>query len=155
MQRGALILVLGLLAGCQDPDPPLKNLTLDEAGAALDAYPRPPYQIIDRIEARIEGKPCIGRLDGWRRTYSYDLHQDFDRKAPVRNIVDERHILLNFREVRPGTGARELGIPGGFADDSPGRVVLGRYDHATGQVWIDYCGANFGNEGAFLANAAF
>lgn len=155
MRRGALILAMGLLAGCQDPDPPLENLTLDEFGAKLADYPKPPYQIIDQIESRLEGKPCFGKLDGWHRTYGYDVRQAPDRKLPVRYLVDERHILLNFREVRPGAGGRELGAPGGFVDDSPVRVAFGRYDRAIGKVWIDYCGANFGGYESFLANASF
>ncbi len=155
MRGGVLILAMSLLAGCHAPDPPLQNLTTDEIFAALERHPKPPYQLLDRIEARLEGKPCIGRLDGWERIYSYDTQPTTDRSAPVRKLIDERHVLLDFRQVAPGAGRRILGMPGVSGHDAPVKIVLGRYDRTSDKVWIDVCGENFGGDTQPMVNVAF
>lgn len=155
MRRSVLILAMSLLAGCHDPDPSLQNLTPEEIFAALERHPKPPYQLLDRIEARLEGKPCIGSLDGWVRIYSYDTQWVADRSAPVRSLIDEQHILIDFRQTTPGGGRRLLGMPGVFGHDAPIKVVFGRYDRNSDEVWIDVCGENFGGDTPPMVNVAF
>jgi hypothetical protein len=156
MRRGALILVLGLLAGCQNPEPPMGNLTVDEINARFAALPLPPYSLVDRIEAKLAGAPCIGRLDGWLREYSYVLRREFDRHAPVSHMIDTRYIEFHLYGSPPGKGKRWLSQPPGSLMNGPPnmKVAMGRYDRTTGKLLVSWCRGSEGSEAPPRTNLA-
>jgi hypothetical protein len=158
MRRGALILVLGLLAGCQNPDPPLEKLTVAEINKRFAELPLPPKPLIDRIEMRLAGKPCIGRLDGWLRFYSYELRREFDRRKPVRDMLDTRYIQLELYGSVPGKGTRRVTQPPSSAmnlvTERP-KIAWGRYDRTTDTLLVRSCRGTEGDKAPPLENLSF
>jgi hypothetical protein len=155
MRRGALILVLGLLAGCQDPDPPLEKLTVAEINKRFAELPLPPVPLINRIEARLARTPCIGALDGWHRWYSYELRREFDRRKPVRDMLDTRYIPFALYGSPPGKGRRWVTQAPGSAPNlvSPNpKIASGRYDRTTDKLLVSFCRGTEGSKAPPLEN---
>lgn len=139
-----------LLAAC-GREAVTANRSADEAdlesryAAWAAAQPQPPAAVVDRIETMLAGRPCIGRLDRWSRTYAFDYDNGTRR-------VDDHIIMFHLEEagtsdVRPG---RRVTEPNSWVnlDDRPIRMVDGDFDVSDGRLRIGFCGDNVGASAA-------
>jgi len=105
---------------------------------------RPATELVDRIEARLAGRPCIGALDRWERHYGYGLGGD--HRSPDQGVERDRitfafvqagiygfrsrRLILSAREWRIGTDSRQM------------RFAFGEYDVPSGRLTVHGCGGN-------------
>lgn len=123
-----------LLAGCNDADP--FNL-------------RPSPILVERIEAQLSGRPCIGALERWERHYGYGMGGDYlsadkgvERDRVTFALVEagvygfqSRRLILSAREWRLGTDMRQM------------RFAFGDYDVSSERITIQHCGWNHEPDG--------
>jgi hypothetical protein len=106
-----------------------------------DAQPRPPQEIITRIEEQLAGRTCVRNLARWQRLFSYHYN-------PQTKLLDRGTIDFHFKEAgRFGIKAgRQITAPDAWmtVDDTPIQMVWGRYSVATNQITIEFCGNNEG-----------
>jgi hypothetical protein len=107
------------------------------------ALKRPAADLVDRVEARLARHPCIRGLARWQRLYS------FARVMGDPRSVDEHRIAFQFREAgfngfrsERRTTAPEVWVQ---IDDRPYNLVSGYFDLRSGELSIDFCGANIGS----------
>jgi hypothetical protein len=103
--------------------------------------PRPPRQVVDRIEALLAKEPCIGALGQWSRTYAYD--EDMQTNTLYPDIVDFDLKAAGKFGVEPGLHLTE---PNSWVaiDDRPIKMAWGDYKVANNQLTIGFCGSNVG-----------
>jgi len=132
----ALLLPLALLA-CTTEESAPANETLNQFIERVEAHSKPNPDLIDSIERRLAGQPCIGDISSWDRQYTYAL--------PSRQ-VDESVIEFVLRKAgRYGVAAgRRIDIPGATVtiDDTPVKMVFGKFERKTGNLRIEFCGDN-------------
>jgi hypothetical protein len=100
--------------------------------------PRPSEQMVDRLEAKLAGRPCIGRLKRWVRDYSFALGKD--------GGADRKNIHFTFRPASGWAhppGRRIIGLHEGGIDDSRTITARGKYDVAADRATLEYCGPNY------------
>jgi hypothetical protein len=107
------------------------------------ALKRPTPDLVDHVEARLATHPCVRDLARWQRLYSF---------AAVRGnppSIDETRIAFQFRQagVEGFRSERRATAPEVWVqvDDRVYDFVSGYFHLKTGEVTIDYCGANIGN----------
>ncbi|HEY0012607.1 MAG TPA: hypothetical protein VGB79_07105 [Allosphingosinicella sp.] len=140
--RSALVLT-GLIAACgSDPG----NVASPPAGPAQPELtvesipgPRPPPELVERVERAIAAHECVGSLERWDRLYSYSWQRD-------GRTVDRRVISFIFRQAgtndfRPG---RKSVAPRAWIDTDDRRydLVDGRFFLDSGRLDVEYCGSN-------------
>ena len=101
--------------------------------------------MVDRIESLLAGKPCVGRLDQWSRTYAFDY--DFGERRLYDHIIMFHLEEAGTPGVRPG---RRVTEPNSWViqDDRAIRMVDGDFDVSDGRLRIGFCGDNVGPSAA-------
>jgi len=104
----------------------------------LETLPKPPNALLNSVERKLAGRPCVGRLDDWDRQYTYSLTPH--RQLDVSTVKFKLRQAGRFRVV-PG---RRTGFPEetGGIDDTPIRMAWGKYDVGTQQLHVNFCGDN-------------
>jgi hypothetical protein len=102
-------------------------------------YPLPTEAVIDRLEAELNGKPCIGSLSAWFRKYTNggDVH---------RGGVDPNMLEFSLHEAgkfefKPGrTIVPTSDFP--VLDDRAYKYASGSYDIRSSKLVVETCGSN-------------
>jgi hypothetical protein len=98
----------------------------------------PTINTILPIERYLQAQPCAAPLQQWSRHYRYATRGD--------EGVDRSVILFDYREA--GRFGYKQGIfldppqRGWHVDERHYKVAFGRYEPATGQIVMGYCGSN-------------
>jgi len=101
----------------------------------------PPTVLIDKIEAMVNGRKCIGDIHGWERTYWYPSFTD--RKS--RFWFDFGTIMASYKD-RAGSDRADRRIvranPATVADpaDNAGRQAIIAYKVDSGKIRVTFCG---------------
>ena len=100
--------------------------------------------MVREIERLLPREACIGSVDRWERHYRYAPLQGTRPLAPDRRYVDFDFIEAGFDGFMRFRSRRYIEpVDGGFLYDGGARVASGRYDIATGEVNVHYCGSNY------------
>src|SRR6218665_3438015 len=104
------------------------------------AAARPSASVVERLESRLAGHPCVGDLRRWQRVYSF---------ASVRDnltLGDQSRLAFIFRQagVQGFVTGRRITAPEIWVqiDDRRYNFVRGYYDLNRGSLTVDYCGSN-------------
>jgi hypothetical protein len=100
--------------------------------------PKPSEQMVDGLEAKLAGRPCIGPLKRWVRDYSFAFGKD--------GHVDRRIIHFSFHPASGWAhppGRRIMSLHEGGIDDSHSITAHGTYDVAADRATVEYCGPNY------------
>lgn len=111
------------------------------AGCDTDPYNlKPSPLVVDRIEAQLEGRPCIGALERWERHYSYGRGIDLLRDRGVRRD----RITFEFSEagIYNYQSRRIISRYGSDLDERQRRIAYGEYDVPSGRLTVYTCGWN-------------
>jgi hypothetical protein len=141
-----LCLVCIVILGCQKSevrkhDTSEREQLESKYAAWASRQPRPPVEIVNRIERVLEKEPCVGRLDRWARFYAYN--EDTPTKTLYPKIVDFQLEEAGKFGVQPG---RRITEPNSWVtiDDRPLMIVSGDFDLSENRIRIAFCGNNVG-----------
>jgi hypothetical protein len=131
MRHSALAGLMLLGAACSRGPPDPRDL-------------RPPIDLVDRIEARLAGRGCIGALDRWERHFGHGMGGD--QRLPDRGVERGRIVfafrqagIYGFRGERLIQSAREWDVG---TDSRQMRFAFGEYDVPNDRVTVHGCGEN-------------
>jgi hypothetical protein len=99
----------------------------------------PPVELVDRIEAQLAGRPCIGALADWERYFSYGLGGDPSVDGGVRR--DRVFFTFNQAGIYEYRSRRIIGSPQ-WLDERQMRHAFGYYDVTSGRLTVSRCGLN-------------
>jgi len=148
MRKGlaTLCVACALAMGCQKADVRKGQRPTDrELKERYDAWasqqPRPPRQVVDRIEALLAKEPCIGALNQWSRTYAYD--EDMNTNILYPGIIAFDLKAAGKFGIEPGLHLTEPNSWFGI-DDTPIKMAWGNYEVVSDKLAIGFCGNNLG-----------
>lgn len=102
-------------------------------------YGSPRIADVIKLERKLNGAPCVGRLSNWDRLYGY-------RAVEEKGGIDPTEIAFWFREAGVDHFSNRMKIvPSNqlhAIDDRQYKTVRGYYNTNTGTIKIVYCGTN-------------
>jgi len=145
LRRVSVGIIAGLTISCQEAEErntPYQLARQEAAHASALSWaarlPRPPEQIVERIEALLAQQPCIGGLERWSRSYSY--HYDPVTGSLYNQIVD---VSLEEASADAPAGRQVTGpISWMTIDDRPIMMARADYDVVEDRLRVQWCGNN-------------
>jgi hypothetical protein len=141
-----LCVACGLTLGCKEAvvrnDQGSTDRELERQYAAwASRQPRPPQQVVNRVETLLAKEPCVGALNRWSRTYTYD--EDMPNRTLYPGIVAFHLKAAGAFGVEPGLHVTE---PNSWVtiDDTPIKMVWGDYEVSKDRLTVGFCGPNVG-----------
>lgn len=102
-------------------------------------YRKPDVELINKVEKLLNGEPCVGSTDQWRRIYANGVDTQFGGVDPTkvrfRLVEAGKHGIVAGREI---VSAKEFVV----IDDRDLQVIFGSFDRNTQSINIEYCGPN-------------
>ena len=106
--------------------------------ACAPAEPMPKVADVDRLEAQLAGRPCIGSLDQWSRRYTFG--HGGDQRSPDGDVDRNRIVFkLDQAGIYHYRAGRTILVLIDGLDERPRRQAYGEYDVPSGRLTVLGC----------------